>query len=189
MKLIKVNIEEFKENIYIEYEKLFPELERKSYNRIKETYDKGIADIFEIIVENNIVGFIIANHIENNPYIQLDYFAIFEKYQNKGYGTKALKMLKEVYKEYIGIFIEIEKVGLGESREENQVREKRESFYNNIGFIKLDFDLDLFTVIYSAHMLYSNPKETYNENIKRDIYEFYTTILGEARANKHCKII
>jgi len=109
MELKKINIEEFKNNIYPEYQKLFPALERKSYNTIKSTYEKGITEIFEIKEDNNIVGFVLANHLGNNPYIQLDYFAIFEKYQNKGYGTKALKILKEVYKEYSGIFIEIEK--------------------------------------------------------------------------------
>lgn len=109
MELNKISIEEFKYNIYTEYKKLFPELERKSYNTIKATYEKGITDIFEINVDNDIVGFVIANHLENNPYIQLDYFAIFGKHQNKGYGTKALKILKEIYKEKVGIFIEIEK--------------------------------------------------------------------------------
>lgn len=85
--------------------------------------------------------------------------------------------------------MKLKKVGLGENREENEIREKRESFYRNIGFVKLNFDLDLFTVIYSAHMLYCNSEVINNENIKKDIYEFYTTILGESRANKYCKII
>ena len=189
MKLKRVGIEEFKDNIYPEYEKLFPELERKSYKRIKKTYNKGIVDIFEISVEEKLVGFIIANHLENNTYIQLDYFAIFEKYQNKGYGSNAIKMLKEVYREYDGIFIEIEKVGLGENETENIIREKRAKFYENLGFNKLDFDLDLFTVIYSAYILPCNKKIFYGESVKKDIFDFYIAILGEIRAKKHCKVI
>ena len=189
MKLKKIDIEEFKERIYPEYEILFPELERKSYNRLKETYDKGIVDIFEIKEDNNIVGFILANHLENNPYIQLDYFAIFEAYQNKGYGSNAIKLLKEIYKEYEGIFIEIEKVGLGKNKEENIIREKRASFYEKLGFVKLNFDLELFTVIYSAHMLSCKMKEFNDESVIKNIFDFYIDILGEKRAKKNCRII
>ena len=189
MYLRRINIEDFKSNIYSQYEKLFPELERKSFNRIKDTYDRKMVDIFEINESKNNVGFILANHIVNNPYVQLDYFAIYEKYQNKGYGTKALGLLKEEYKDYDGIFIEIEKIGLGKNKQENIIREKRERFYKNIGFKKLDFDLELFSVIYSAHMLPCKEKSFNDERVKKNIFDFYIAILGETKANKNCKII
>lgn len=189
MELIKIDIKEFKNKIYPEYEKLFPDLERKSYKRLKDTYENGIVDIFEIYVEENIVGFILANHLDNNPYIQLDYFAIFEKYQNKGYGSNAIKLLKEVYKEYEGIFIEIEKVGLGKSEVENSIREKRAKFYENLGFNKLNFELNLFTVIYTAYILPCNKNIFHNESIEKDIFDFYIAVLGKSRANKYCKVI
>lgn len=59
--------------MYPEYEKIFPEIERKSYTNFKKSYDKNIVDM------------------------------------------KAIKLLKEMYQNYDGIYIEIEKVGNGDN--------------------------------------------------------------------------
>ena len=59
----------------------------------------------------------------------------------------------------------------------------------NIGFKKLDFDLELFSVIYSAHMLSCKMKEFNDESVIKNIFDFYIDILGEKRAKKNCRII
>ena len=60
-----------------------------------------------------MVGFLLTNSLENNPYLQLDYLAILPTEQSKGYGSQALRLLQEQASVYDGIFIEMEKVGLG----------------------------------------------------------------------------
>lgn len=189
MELNRIDIRKFKETIYPEYKKLFPELERKTYSDLERAYHNHIMDIIEIVEENQLVGFFITNFLENNPYVQLDYFAIFSPYQHKGYGTNAIKLLKEMYKSYDGIFIEIEKVGYGATKEENLIREGRAKFYENLGFYKMNFDLDLYTVIYSAYLLPCKRKEFSDKNVIKDIFQIYTAILGEDRVNKNCKVI
>lgn len=105
MQLKKIDILEFKKVIYSDYKKIFPSIERKSYRTIKKLYNNNMSDIIGIIQDNELVGFIIINTIEDNLYAILDYFAILPKYQGKGYGTEAIKLLKEMYKEYNGIYI------------------------------------------------------------------------------------
>ena len=44
------------------------------------------------------------------------------------------------------------KVGEGKNLEENQIRQKRANFYERIGFSKMDFDIDLYNVVYSTYV-------------------------------------
>ena len=85
----------------------------------------GYTSIIEILYKNELVGFMILNRIKANGYAVLDYLAILPQYRNNKFGTEALKELIKQNKEIRGIFIEIEKVGLGKDKEENINREKR----------------------------------------------------------------
>lgn len=90
-------------------------------------------------------------------------------------------------KENKGIFIEIEKVGLGKNEEENLLRIKRQEFYKKIGFKKLKFDLFLFGVIYTPY-LYSNVEDDENVVIN-EILSIYEVISGKDKIKQNCKII
>lgn len=189
MKLVSTNMKEFKKIIYPEYLKLFPKLERKSLKDIERSFLKNITKIIKITENDNFIGFIITNALADKKYLQLDYFAILPQYQNKGYGTKALEILKEQSKKYNGIFIEVEKADLGNNKDENRLRKERIKFYERIGFYKLNCDLDLYTVIYSPYILQiSNVKES-EEKVLKDIFDIYIAILGEKRTKSNCKII
>lgn len=93
IELKSVDIKEFKKNLYSQYMKLFPKNERKPLSFLKECYVRKILTILEIIDDKEIVGFMILNKLPKSKYLQLDYFAIFEQYQSKGYGSKALKKI------------------------------------------------------------------------------------------------
>ena len=189
MRLVEVDIKKFKHIIYPEYVKLFPEAERKSYRRIKKAAKNKISKIIEIVADEQFVGFMIINTLENNPYVQLDYLAILPNHQNKGYGKEAIKLLKKQYENYNGIFIEVEKLGLGKNEEENRIREKRVSFYENLGFYKMNFDLELFTVTYSAYLLPGLETENSDKEIINYILKIYTAILGKNKVKKNCKVM
>lgn len=188
LKLVNVDIKEFKQTIYKEYEKLFPENERKSYKRIKKGFNNGIVNIAKIVDDNEFIGFMIINKIENVKYLQLDYFAILPQYQNKGYGTKAIKLLKEQCKDYNGVYIEIERVR-NDNTKEDKIRIKRAKFYENIGFYKLSFDINLFSVEYSLYIFQTSDIKEDEEKITKDIFTIYNTIIGEKRVRKYCKIM
>ena len=109
--LVEITLKEFKKEMFSEYKSLFPRSEQKSCHTFKKLVNKGICHFLKIVNDDKLVGFFIINNVNN--YIQIDYFAIFERYQSSGYGSKALKILQDRYKECNGIFIEIEKLGLG----------------------------------------------------------------------------
>ena len=185
--LKQVDINEFKEKLYDNYLEIFPKDERKPLKLIEHTYKKKITTILEILNNDDIVGFMIFNQIKDKGYIQLDYFAIFTEYRNKGIGSTSLKLFLDKYRDNKGIFIEIEKVGLGKTIEENEERQKRKDFYERIGFKKLNFDLELFKVIYMPYV-YSNTIEN-DEVVIKEVFDIYNSICGKIAIKKFCKII
>lgn len=187
IKLKYIDINKFKKEVYSYYLDIFPKEERKSLELLQSSYEKQYTKIIEILCENEIAGFMLLNKIKDKGYVVLDYLAILPKYRNNKIGTKAIKILLEQEKENSGIFIEIEKVGLGKDAKENILREKRKNFYEKLGFKKLNFDLYLFGIIYTPY-LFSTTKE--DENIIIDeIWNIYETISGKEKIKQKCKII
>lgn len=189
MYLEKVNIKEFKKVVYPEYKKIFPEVERKTYTHLKKSYNNNTTEIIEIIEDEQFVGFFIVNILKNNPYVLLDYFAILPKYQHRGYGSNAIKLLKEMYKNYDGIYIEIEKVGNGDNDEENKIRQRRANFYEKLGFHKMGFDIELFTVLFSTYIFPCSKDKFSDEEVIKDIFAIYDAVLGKRRVKENCKVI
>lgn len=190
MQLVNVDIKQFKEIIYPEYIKIFPKEERKELKTIEQNYDKKITKLIKICEYNQFIGFFIINTIKNSQYVQLDYFAILEKYRNKGYGTKAIQLLKKQMETYDGIFVEIEKLGLGKDKQDNLLRERRAKFYENLGFEKLNSELKWFeTLILSIYVLpISTHKDNENEILK-DMFQIYISVHGKEKVERDCKVI
>ena len=172
-----VDVRRFKTVIYTEYEKMFPDSERKPYKKLEESYNKGILDFIEIQADDKFVGFAIVDHIPGNPYLLLDYFAILPDYQSRGYGGASLKLLSQMYAGYAGIFIEVEKVGAGFSEEDNRARLRRVKFYAGCGCINLNLDLKLFGVIFSAYILPCAKSSFESNAVVRYMMKMYTAIL------------
>lgn len=187
IKLKYINMQEFRKEVYSYYLEIFPEDERKPLELIQSSYEKQYTKIIEILYKNEMVGFMLLNRVKDKGYAVLDYLAILPQYRDSKFGTKALQILLEQEKENSGIFIEIEKVGLGKDAEENLLREKRKQFYEKVGFRKLNFDLLLFNVIYTPY-LFSNIKDN-EDMIIDEILNIYEAISGKERIKQNCKII
>ena len=189
MKLIEVDIKEFKKKLFPIYKAMFPPIERRYFYQIKSANKKGISKIFKICVENKIIGFLIVNKLEENQYIGLDYFAILPEYQSKGYGSKTIMNLKEMFPSYKSMFIEIEKLGCGKNEDENIARERRARFYNRLGFEKLNFELFLFDMEYSTYILPISDKNKDEEEIRKYMFRVYENIYGKRAVKKHCRVL
>lgn len=191
MELINIDYKEFKAEIYQKYIEIFPEEERKSLETIEKNYNKNITIFIKIDEEKELIGFCIMNSIENNRYMQLDYFAILPEYQNKGYGTKAIKELEKVVQNYDAIFVEIEKLCYGANKEENEIREKRAKFYERLGFHKLDTNLKWFNSLFlSVYYLKLNDNLIYDEEeILNNIFGIYYKVHGKKKVDENCEII
>lgn len=155
---------------------------------IKKLYKKGILKLYKIIDENQFVGFLITTSSKNSKCLKLDFFAILPQYQSRGYGGQVIKKIKEISHDYYGIFIEVEKVGLGRDEEENKIREKRIKFYERNGFKKLSFEVNVFNVIFSSYILFTNDIIE-DEKILEDVKKVYLAEFGEKKFNKYIEII
>lgn len=191
MELINIDYKEFKAEIYQKYIEIFPEEERKTLEAMEKNYNKNITRFIKIDEEKELIGFCIMNSIENNRYMQLDYFAILPEYQNKGYGTKAIKELEKVVQNYDAIFVEIEKLGYGANTAENEIREKRAKFYERLGFHKLDTNLKWFNSLFlSVYYLKLNDNLIYDEEeILNNIFGIYYKVHGKKKVDENCEII
>ena len=183
MQLIKVDINEFEKNLYSKYEEIFPSNERKPLVHIKNLYNKGFLEIIEILDEEKIVGFFITNILPQNPYVLLDFFAIFPEQQSKGYGSKAINLLKKLYKNHEGIYIEVERP---DKLDQDINKYRRIKFYEKLGFYNLGYDLKLFNVAFSTFILPINETKHSNKDIINKIKEIYIAVLGKENYTKNC---
>ena len=117
-----IGMNQFKKEVYLYYLEIFPEEERKPIELIQYSYEKQYTKIIEILHKNKLVGFMLLNTVKDKGYAILDYLAILPQYRNNNFGTQALKILLEQEKENRGVFIEIEKVGLGKNEKEKYTK-------------------------------------------------------------------
>ena len=69
MELKKMNIEDFKNQMYDEYTKLFPEDEQRDREDIEKSYYDGVEILYGIIENEKNVGFIMLEKLnEDYPY-------------------------------------------------------------------------------------------------------------------------
>lgn len=189
LQLTEIDYKEFKNTIYKYYEELFEKEERQPLHILKKLYEKGILKFVKIVDQDINVGFLIYATTSDNPYVWLDYFAIFKEYQNKKYGTEAIKIFKNYFKGYDGIYGEIEALGLGKNDSENKIREKRFKFWKNLGFELLNIDMNLFGVIYSACVLKLTDINRQNKDILNYGFHLYEAVMGKKEIEKKCFIV
>ena len=181
IEILEIDIEEFENKIYERYTKLFPKEEQRSWRKIKDTYNSGKEKFYKIVLDNVIIGFfMLENNKKDYPYY-LDYFAIFEEYQNKGYGTKAIKKLLLEIIDNRGLCIEIEK------EEDNApITIKRAEFYKKLGFKRISSEFLLYNVSYTPYV-YNFTCE--KEIVDKIMFDYYKLNCGEDAVKINCRII
>lgn len=188
MELLNISFQEFKSDVYNYYIDLFPEDERQPLNLLQKLFQKGILKIVKIMEDKVNIGFLIYVTEKDNPYIWLDYFAIYPKYQNKKYGTKAIQIFKNYFNNYDGIYGEIEKPDYSEK--EKNIKLRRLNFWNNLGFILLGIDINLWGVVYSSCVLEINNKsKRSNEERLKYSFSLYEEVMGKKLVKKNCFIL
>jgi len=180
--VIEITIDEFKDAIYNKYVVLFPKEEQREWNKIEKTCKRGIEKMYKIVLDEKTIGFFMLEKINDFPFY-LDYFAIYNEYQNKGYGTQAIERLITKYVNNAGIIGEIEK----ESKQDiNTI--KRYKFYEKLGFNKIESEYLLYGVLYTP-IAYASHKKYSKDEYDKIFFEYYTVNCGNDAVKKNCKII
>jgi len=139
MQLKKVVIEDKAEDkrIHDLYEEAFPPDERLTYWILQRRVKQERAEQWNIYSEEDQwVGWIYVIKIKDRDYIYIFYFAIDANLRGKGYGTKALKVVLEQYKDY-RIILCLE--DWREDTPDKEKRIKRHNFYLHCGFHDLPY--------------------------------------------------
>lgn len=125
------------------YTGAFPAEERAPFRMLRKRAEQGRADFRVISEEGKSIG--LAYLVTYKDLAYLFYYAIDRSYRGKGYGTKALKSIIEIYKDY-RLFLALEN---WEEESENKVqRIKRHDFYLNCGLHDLPYKLKEASVIF-----------------------------------------
>ena len=123
------------------YMSAFPSSERKPLSIIRYKQLKKAADVWMIEEKCDFVGFAIT--MNGTDMVLLDYFAIDDGYRGMGYGSKALKLLQEMYADY-RFFLEIERTDVEADNLEE--RKRRKAFYLQNDMAELNVYAILFGV-------------------------------------------
>ena len=178
----EISIEEFKKDIYDEYTSLFSKEEQREWKKIRRTYKNELEKFYVITLDGVQIGFFLLERIGDNPYY-LEYYAIYEEYQDKGYGTKALKkLLKDIVKNQ-GLIGEIEKIV-----KSDDITKRRFEFYENLGFEKIKSEYLLYDVLYNP-IVYFKDSKLDKETADEIFFEYYKTNIGLKDMELNCKIV
>lgn len=180
--IVEITINEFKENIYDKYIKLFPEDEQRNWQKVERTYKDGIEKFYKIVLKDITIGFFMLEKLRNDYPFYLDYFAIFNEFQNKGYGTKAIQILMNKIIDDNGLIAEIEKESI-----DNPITIKRFEFYKRLGFNNIGSEYLLYDVLYTP--IVNTNKKFDKENMDIIFFNYYKTNCGENAINTRCKKI
>ena len=179
--IIEIDIKEFENTIYEKYINLFPQEEQRQWNKIKDTYNKGLEKFYKVVLNSITIGFFMLEKSKKEHPYYLDYFGIFREYQNKGYGTKSIKKLLEKIIGKNGLCIEIEK-----ENDNEPITIKRAKFYEKLGFKKVNSEYLLYTVQYTPYVFnYTNDKKI----IDKIMFDYYNMNCGEEEIKANCQIL
>ena len=82
----------------------FPKSELKSYEKFLKLFGENY--ILYRVVDGEFAGYIIL--FEYGDFIFIDYIAVLKQFHSKGLGRKILSLLKDIYPEKKGCFLEVE---------------------------------------------------------------------------------
>lgn len=130
------NIEYF-EKLYMS---AFPDEERIDVCSLYDLYNDGAIDI--VLISDNKVNVGLAVIYLNENVHLLSYLAIDPSMRGRGYGSKALRLLKGRYDD---LMIEIESTKFKDA-DDYSLRNRRKAFYIRNGFKILDAEIDYFGI-------------------------------------------
>lgn len=114
--------------------------ELKPLSHILERIECGDYECFGFFESHQLVGYMFFSGSRKSNLLLLDYFAVVNGKRGMGYGSQMLRHVKSLEYNKDGIIIEIEHPDSAKSREDYEVRKKREAFYLNNGLEKTNVE-------------------------------------------------
>ncbi len=119
----------------------FPPEELKPFRMIEDMYDRGhylTYGFYETVETEGMrkevlraYAFFVADHA--NRMLLLDYFAACADIRSRGYGSAALRQMREIFADWKGIVIEVEDDEIAAEESIRDIRKRRIAFYTRNG--------------------------------------------------------
>ena len=166
----------------------FPRDELKPLSRIIFSLDRGQYICYGIFNNGTLCGYAYFASIvnEGKTYYLLDYFAIVERFRDKGVGSEFLRQLYDKVCDVEAVLCEVETVD-GISGNENIIRNRRISFYLRNRFIETGVNASSFGVDFMLLELDLGRKHGKDE-IRKYYSLLYRSFLPEKIYNKYVKV-
>lgn len=144
----------------------FPKNELKTFERYCTLTHSDNYIVYDATDNGKKIGYVIVIENKELKYIWIDYLAVFKTYHGQGFGHKILKELNNLYKDYNGCFLEVEK-----ENEKDINTKRRIKFYKSQGATELpaDYFYPDYNEALPMNLYYFAYKKKYPENIKYEI--------------------
>ena len=156
----------------------FPSSELKSFSMIEKLMNNGCYECCGFYEKESdelcAYAFMMADTDTN----MLDYFAVCEEVREKGYGSAAIKLLKEDYIKWSGMIFEVEDDDAADTEEEKQIRQRRIAFYERNGVVMMKQKSQAFGVDFKLMVLNLGNVTTEN-NVGYYLESIYRKMLPE----------
>lgn len=146
-------------HIYLE---AFPKAERKPFGIMKHKARQGAMELLAIREQRQLLG--LSFSVLHRDLVLLDYFAIDQRCRGQNYGSEALRLLKERYRDRRFV-LEIERPDVHAPNQEERFRRKQ--FYLKNGMQETGIYVSVFQV--PMELLTDGTSLTYEEY--HQIYE------------------
>lgn len=158
----------------------FPSSELKSFSMIEKLMNNGCYECCGFYEKESdelcAYAFMMADTDTNM--LLLDYFAVCEEVREKGYGSAAIKLLKEDYIKWSGMIFEVEDDDAADTEEEKQIRQRRIAFYKRNGVVMMKQKSQAFGVDFKLMVLNLGNVTTEN-NVGYYLESIYRKMLPE----------
>lgn len=162
----------------------FPAEELKPIDVIKKLIKRKIYVCYGLYENKELLAY--AFLATSKLYLLIDYYSVCANYRNKGIGGKFLNILKENFKSYHGIIVEVEDIEFAPNETEKVIRKRRINFYKKNGMRMTDISCTLFNVNFSIMCLcnaeiddsfiYEGLKNIYKEIIPSKLFFEYVQL-------------
>lgn len=170
----------------------FPKAELKPYDMIEKMRKNKECIAYGFYDEDNketlaAYALIIDNKTDC---LLLDYFAVCSSIRGRGYGSKALNKIKEIYSDSGKklMIIEIEAIEFAANDNEKEVRKRRKSFYLKNTIEETKVFARFYDVEYQLLYLNLGTKLS-DERIKEEYKRALGIFMPEAMLKKHLEFI
>lgn len=166
------------EDIYKDMLLQFPQNELKTFEVFFKLLSDKTLNYKLLLAKDNekVIGYCLLYFDNEQNTIWIEYIAIYKEFHSFGYGSKIFETLKNTYKDYLGVYLEVEK-----ANEDNINTLRRIKFYTRLGAKKIDcvyfypnkegcLEMDLYFIPFKEKMPDNQSIKTAIENIFSNLH-------------------